>query len=292
MPGIVEIALISVLFVAPHTPYAGRWDLTITGGGETYPSWMEVSARDGTVTVVVVGREGGPHGAENINLEAVPVTTSPSLNASTVALGEQTVSSRLAFTTLESFGNKNVPVRWTIESSPDGKITGVQKRGDGVEGKIAGEHAPPLKAKVPSKWTSPQALSSAESFQDFRFHVEVNCPKDSSGGILLRGRYRLALGYKTVPGEKEQMGSVAGFIGPAPDVPATPGTWESFDVTLVGRIVSVTRNGTLIVDNKEIPGITAGALDSHERQKGPILLQASDTAPIQFRNATISVPAR
>src|SRR5258708_30100315 len=86
-----------------YAPYAGRWDLTVTAGGQTYPSWIEVSDRDGVVTVVVVGREGGLHGSDNVRLEAVPVSTTPGLNGSAVQMGDQTVASQLAFTTLEAF---------------------------------------------------------------------------------------------------------------------------------------------------------------------------------------------
>jgi hypothetical protein len=47
-------------------------------------------------------------------------------------------------------------------------------------------------------------------------------------------------------------------------LPRKPGEWESFDVTLVGRTVTVVRDGTLTIDHKEIDGITGGALDDQE----------------------------
>jgi hypothetical protein len=267
--------------------------MTVTTDAGASPAWMEVSSRDGVVTVIVARPEGSPHGAENIAIDAIPVTTAPNLNASTVSIGQQTVASRLGFTTLETFGATRLPVRWTIESAPGGKISGTQKRGDGTEAKIAGERSPALKAKMPSAWTTPRAPAAGDNFEDFRLHVEVNCPKDSSGGILLRGRYKIALGYRAAAAanKTEQMGAVAGFIAPLVDLPETPDTWETFDVTLVGRTISITRDGALIVDRKEIPGITAGAIDSHEGLPGPILLLGGDANPIRFRNATVSEPA-
>jgi hypothetical protein len=56
------------------------------------------------------------------------------------------------------------------------------------------------------------------------------------------------------------------------------------------RRVTVVLNGTTIIDNAEIPGITGGALDSAEGEPGPIMLQGDHTA-IRYRNIRI-VPAR
>ena len=46
-------------------------------------------------------------------------------------------------------------------------------------------------------------------------------------------------------------------------------------------------NGTTIIDDQEIPGITGGALDSNEGEPGPIMLQG-DHGAIEFRNLTIA----
>jgi hypothetical protein len=277
-----------------YAPYAGRWDLTVTAGGETYPSWIEVSDRDGVVTVVVVGRVGALHGSDNVRLEAVPVTTTPSLNGSAVQLGDRTVASQLAFTTLEAFdaSDKKIPVRWTIESAGN-KITGTQKRGDGVEGTIAGERAPVLKRKAPARWSAPAPLSPG-TFDDFRLHVEFNCPNGAAGAILLRGRYALDVEYAETAdnGSTHRMGAIDGFLAPDVAVPPAPGTWENFDVTLVGRTLTVERNGVLIIDNKQIPGITGGAVDAREGQPGPILLSHGKANGVEFRNVTVSTPAR
>jgi hypothetical protein len=65
------------------------------------------------------------------------------------------------------------------------------------------------------------------------------------------------------------------------------GEWQSFDVTLIGRHVTIALNGTTIIADREIPGITGAALDSHEGQPGPLLLQG-DHGPIEYRNLTIA----
>lgn len=68
------------------------------------------------------------------------------------------------------------------------------------------------------------------------------------------------------------------------------GEWQTFDVTLVGRIVTVEFNGTKVICDREIPGITGGALDSDEGSPGPLMLQG-DHGAIEFRNISVR-PAR
>jgi hypothetical protein len=66
--------------------------------------------------------------------------------------------------------------------------------------------------------------------------------------------------------------------------------WQSYDITLVGRMVTVVLNGKTVICNQEIPGITGGALDSNEGEAGPIYLQG-DHGPIEYRNIQIT-PAK
>ncbi len=111
--------------------------------------------------------------------------------------------------------------------------------------------------------------------------------------MYLRGRYEIQVEYEP-PAKNDAfhaMGSIYGFIPPAQEVAPRPGEWESYDVTLVGRTVTVVRDGVLIIDRAEIPGITGGALDSHEGEPGPLYLQGDHTGGLRYRNITISVPS-
>src|ERR1039457_851489 len=83
------------------------------------------------------------------------------------------------------------------------------------------------------------------------------------------------------------MGAVYGFLAPVPEQPRRPGVWQTFDITLVGRWVTVVQNGQTIIDNKEIPGITGGALNSREELPGPIYLQG-DHGGIAYRNILLT----
>ena len=55
-------------------------------------------------------------------------------------------------------------------------------------------------------------------------------------------------------------------------------------------MITVVANGKTVVSNREIPGITGGALDSDEGAPGPLLLQG-DHGPIEYRNIVLR-PAR
>ena len=69
-----------------------------------------------------------------------------------------------------------------------------------------------------------------------------------------------------------------------------PGQWQTYDITLVGRIVTVVANGKTIICEQEIPGITGGAINSKEGEAGPIFLQG-DHGTIEYRNILIT-PAK
>jgi hypothetical protein len=77
----------------------------------------------------------------------------------------------------------------------------------------------------------------------------------------------------------------------APTFRATQaGQWQTFDITLVGRRVTVVLNGKTIICDREIPGITGGAINSREGDPGPLLLQG-DHGPVEYRNIMIT-PAK
>jgi hypothetical protein len=81
------------------------------------------------------------------------------------------------------------------------------------------------------------------------------------------------------------------MLGPKTPPPFRP-DWQTYDITLIGRWVTVVFNGVTTVDNQEIPGVTGGALDSNEAEPGPIYFQGDHRGGIRYQNITISVPKR
>ncbi len=281
--------------------FLGRWDFTIA---TERANWLGVTAKDGALEIWFQPTGGNVYQVKDFKLAGSHLT----LN-------------------LQRAGAKNPALIWELDAA-GGKLTGVQKRGEN-QIPLTGVRAPELKRAEPAAWTTPEALFNGQdlagwepldpvhnhwsarngelvneqrganlrttrTFDDFKLHVEYNCPDDGNSGIYLRGRYEVQVEYEPLdknPPER-RIGSVYGFLTPAVDLPRKPGTWESFDITLVGRTVTLVRNGVLIIDRKEIPGITGGALDANEAEPGPIFLQGDHTGGLRFRNIQISLPKR
>ena len=65
--------------------------------------------------------------------------------------------------------------------------------------------------------------------------------------------------------------------------------WQTYDITLVGRFVTVIFNRVTTIDNQEIADVTGGAIDSNEAEPGPIYLQGDHHGGIRYRNMTIAL---
>ncbi|HNV29418.1 MAG TPA: DUF1080 domain-containing protein, partial [Cyclobacteriaceae bacterium] len=126
------------------------------------------------------------------------------------------------------------------------------------------------------------------SFTDFKLHLEFRYQKGSNSGVYLRGRYEVqiddAKGLEPMSGH---LGGIYGFLPPNENVARDPGEWQTYDITLRGRMVTVVANNKTVICNQEIPGITGGAIDSKEGEPGPLLLQG-DHGPIEYRNIIIT----
>ena len=132
-------------------------------------------------------------------------------------------------------------------------------------------------------------LISNQLFDDFKLHIEFRLPERGNSGVYLRGRYEIQVldDPRTQPAS-DLIGGVYGFIAPSEIVTKGAGEWNAFDITLIGRMVTVVINGQTVISNQEIPGITGGALDSDEAAPGPVYLQGDHTA-IEYRNILISL---
>jgi hypothetical protein len=134
-------------------------------------------------------------------------------------------------------------------------------------------------------------LVTDNKFTDFKLHIEFRYDKGSNSGVYLRGRYEVQIAdSKGKEPLVDELGAVYGFLAPSEQVAKDPGEWQSYDITLVGRMVTIVANGKQIICNTAIPGITGGALDSNEGEPGPLLLQG-DHGPIEFRNIVLT-PAK
>lgn len=125
-------------------------------------------------------------------------------------------------------------------------------------------------------------------FRDFKLEVEFNVAKKSNSGIYLRGRYEIqVMDDAGQPQNVHSQGALYGFIVPSAMVSRPAGEWQKYEITLIANRVTVILNGTKIIDNAEVPGITGGALDANEGEPGPIMLQG-DHGAIQYRKVVLT----
>jgi Domain of Unknown Function (DUF1080) len=285
--------------------FLGRWDLTLKTPLREYPSWLEITQEDGHLTARMVSRWGHARPLPKIEISNGRITfVSPKEEEERkddMVFEGKLIGETLVGTTT---GPDGTPWQWTGERAPDlkrksapewGKPTQLFNGKDLIGWRPSDPNATATWKVENGTLVSPghgAELITDAKFEDFKLHIEFNCAPKSNSGVYLRGRYEVQIEDDPVPeGPTMRTGGVYGFLAPSPEQPRKPGTWQSYDITLVGRVVTVVQNGQTIIDKQEIPGITGGALDSHEALSAPIYLQGSEDGHVAFRNITIT-PSR
>lgn len=131
-------------------------------------------------------------------------------------------------------------------------------------------------------------LVTKERYSDFKLHAEWRVPEKGNSGIYLRGRYEVQIldDHDGEPGDRST-GSIYGYLKPSKKMTKPVGEWNTYDITFIGRWVTIMFNGETIIDLQEIPGLTGGALDSNEGEPGPIMLQGDHRA-VEYRNLVLT----
>jgi hypothetical protein len=282
--------------------FLGRWDLTLKAPDREYPSWLELTQENGQLKAQMVGRWGNARPLpkpEVTNGYLKFVSPKEEEDRRDDMVFEATLTGKTLSGTTTGPDGTTWP--WTGQKAPALKRSGTPKWGKPI---------PLFNGKDLSSWKMSKSTSSAvwkvengnlitpgqgpelindSKFQDFRLHVEFNCGVNSNSGVYLRGRYEVQVETDSVEEPpSHHTGGVYGFLAPSPELPRKPGEWQTFDITLIGRTITVVQNGQTIINHQEIPGITGGALDSHEELPGPIYLQGSEKGHVAYRSIVIT----
>ncbi len=131
-------------------------------------------------------------------------------------------------------------------------------------------------------------LRTEKTFEDFNLKLEVNIPSGSNSGIYLRGIYEIQVmdSYKRET-DSHNMGAVYSRIRPTVAAEKPAGQWQSMDMTLCDRHITVILNGVKIIDNQPVYGPTGGAMSSDVFSAGPIYLQG-DHGKVSYRNIVLT----
>jgi hypothetical protein len=283
-------------------PLEGRWDLTIDWSGKSVPAWLEVR-HSGLHTLVgrvmLVGGSARPISKINFT------------------------NGKFSFSIPPQWDDSDADIQ--IEGALDhDNLTGTLRHVDGKIYNWTGSRAPLLRRTKAPVWASPitlfngkdlsgwhteganqwivesgvlkspksgSNLFSDKTFTDFKLHIEFRYPKGSNSGIYLRGRYEVQVAdSKGLEPWDDQFSGIYGLLPPNEMVAKEAGEWQSFDITLTGRRVTVVANGVTVISDQVIPGITGGAINSKEGEPGPFMIQG-DHGPIEYRNIVVT-PAK
>lgn len=277
----------------------GRWDLTVSMDGRPVPSWFEV-IKSGTR--MLVGRfVGGGGSARPVSrywfkdgVVSFAIPPQWEREDRDLSVEGQFAGDSLVGTMVVPSGKK---YNWVGHRAPSLQRSGEAVWNDPVaifDGKtLTGWHTPGVNQWVAENGVlkSPHSGSNIVTdgkYSDFKLHIEFRYPKGSNSGVYLRGRYEVQIeDMEGTEPPNDVISGVYGFLPPSEAAVKGPGEWQTYDITLVGRLVTVVFNGKTVICNAEIPGITGGALDSREGEAGPIYLQG-DHGPIEYRNITMA----
>ncbi len=283
-------------------PLLGRWDLQVRDGGREYPSWLEFeSSGYRTIIGAYVGEFGSARPIAGVNYDdagrfrfVIPPQWERRTND--VVFEGKLVGDILRG---ESTNDEGKRIQWEGRRAPSLNRAQAPKWGKTIR-LFNGRDLSGWQPRHPagkSGWrvvaggltnAAPgNDLMTEATFTDFKLRAKFRYPKGSNSGIYLRGRYEVQIedNFGKDPGS-HYIGGVYGFLTPRVNAARPAGEWQTLEITLVGRVVTVVLNGEAIIERQTIPGITGGALDSNEEQPGPILIQG-DHGPIEFAELTI-----
>ncbi len=293
------LASTTLSFAQQINPIEGRWDMVISQEGEELPSWLEIR-HSGSRTLVgrFVYAMGSARPISEVKMKdgefsfAIPPqwedgNTYMEFEGS---MNGDVLKGTMLYTNGQTYN-------WVATRAPQLEYTKNPKWGKPIK-LFNGKDLSGWQAMGENQWIaesgvlkSPKSgsnLVSDQKFNDFKLHLEFKYPQGSNSGVYLRGRYEVQImdSKGAEPSDVEYSG-VYGFLTPSEVAAKAAGEWQEYDITLIGRRVTVVANGTTVISDQIIPGITGGALDSKEGEPGPLYFQG-DHGPIEFRNIIVT----
>ena len=301
-------------------PYIGRWALTVPGGAA---GWLGVEEKDGQLSSSVLWGGGSVVPTHETKVEGDKlIVTRLSKSKKKDKEGKETEEKVTETITATATGDDLKAV--TVKAKADGKEFGrAEFQGRRIPAIPATPNLKALKLGEPinlfngkdlTGWSliKPDAdngwgvqdgvlqnrvvkakdkhfgnLRTDAEFEDFNLKLEVRTMENSNSGIYLRGIYEVQVAESFgKPLDSHNMGALYSRITPAVAAEKPIGEWQTFDITLVDRHLTVILNGKTLIDNQPVLGCTGGALSSDESKPGPLFLQGDHTN-VDYRNIVL-----
>lgn len=130
-------------------------------------------------------------------------------------------------------------------------------------------------------------LITEQKFWNYLLHIEYKVGPKSNSGVGLRARYEVQIleDYGR-PLDRHSNGALYSRIVPSENASKPAGEWQTYDIRLVGRHVTIVLNGKKVVQGV-IEGLTAIATDPDEGKPGPLILQG-DHGPVEYRSIVLT----
>ena len=299
-------------------PYVGYWAVNLNGGA----GWMGIEQADGSaLSGSILWGGGSPLKYEKVNVENGALVLTRTLTSKkdgkeekkTEKITAKADSGQLSMTKVvieqdgketgksEYKGNKIKP----LPAKPDlAKVKfgePVKLFEKGLDGWVA------MNPKAFNGWSMKDGVLSnrvldengknkhgtnlrtvATTFEDFNLKTEACMAKGGNSGIYLRGIYEIQMADTFGKGvDCHNMGALYGRVTPLVAAEKPAGEWQTVDITLCDRHVTVILNGQKIIDNQPAVGVTGGAITCDEFVPGPIYLQGDHTN-VDYRNMVLT----
>jgi hypothetical protein len=293
-----------VMSTAQAQELAGDWSLDLDSG---LPAWMSVTENEGKPLVYIrlyVGSAGPYKNVEQSNgrLKFSLKKNKKATTATTVDVGMKAgkldgviIRQRADESTeREAFTGKKIPpmpntapnlskVRFgqPIALLNGKDMTGwkvhelEKKNGWSVENGVLKNTTPKTDFSATGAYAN---LETEAVFGDFWLHIEFLVEKQRNSGVYLRGMYEAQVVDRDSRMQGIQgVGAIFGMIEPSMNAGKPGGEWQTYDITLVDRHVTVVLNGEKVIDNQPVTGPTPGAVPTNPAEPGPIYLQGDHT---------------
>jgi hypothetical protein len=301
------LLLLAAASFAADSDFNGRWDLTTTTA-RPRGWWVELNGvgtpqANGTFVSAYAGDLNKINSISVANGEVTWVIETPrnSKNAARFVYKAKLAGGKLEGAMTREGQSTSTP--FTGVRAPElanEKDDGSWKKGKPIElfnGKdLSGWHA--LVPTVEMKWSvvdgvlenAPPTtdIVSDQNFWNFDLHVEFKIVEHSNSGIGLRGRYEIQV-LEDYGKPVNSHGSAALYSRVAPSVNASKpaGEWQTYDIRLVGRDLTVVQNGKKVLDHVHVDGLTAIANNANEGEPGPFIVQG-DHSYVEIKSFVVT----